>query len=336
MIKSFIFILALIGMMGGVRCSAQAEVTTWTSASGAQVEARFVGVEGDLVILQPEEGDEVVIRITLLSSADQVRARELATAAGQQVETETEDDSEGGLPALTEGPGRGHHAYYSHAHFDAWVARNGRLYIHPKHNGQRVGRSFYIRPRVIENVGGNPTARFIGFVDSGQPAQQPQTVSFTAQAHRRDTDLTYRVEYTFEQNRICVATEIVEPRRSERSFSAWSDVRVGPIENIPAAMPQAERVKLLEPHTLRWRTANDRRWRENNFYDAKSLRGRVDDAEITGPWGPRKWVYRGDNRREGNRTIIWHYSGRPLNDGIAFIQAAELGHRAGTACITIE
>ncbi len=330
--------LAATLLLVGASWFARADVTTWTSASGAQVEARFVGMERDQVILQPAAGDEVVIRINLLIPEDQVRARELHGAGAPAAAEDDEDDEDDGprLPTLARGPGEGRHAYYEHANFDAWVARSGRLYIHPKENGQRVGRAFHVRPRPVEQIYGRPSARLEEFVEHGPAAQQPQTVTYTARARRDEAELTYTVEFTFTGNRICVAAEITAPRRKERDFNAWSTFRFDRVESIPAEMPQAERVKLLEGNMLRYRSRGGRGWNEQNFYDTTSLRGQVDRAEISGPWGGRTITFDGENRRDGNTTTMWNYSGRPLNDGFSFIHQVDLGQRAGRVCVTID
>ncbi len=331
------WILLLVLMVATV---GYAELSVWTSVSGAELEARFVGIENEQVILQPEEGDEAVIRLNLLVPADQARARELqASRDPTDADTDDADDDDDGqarLPVLRDGPGEGQHAYYSHAHFDAWVRPNGRLYIHPKEEGERVGRAFFVRPRVIETVSGHPSARVYDFLDYQAPTANPRTVSFKVLARRDDKELTYQVEYTFDQNTICSTIEIVEPRRSDRSFRASHSFRFPRVENIPAAMPQTERVQLLEPHILRWRSTGGGGWQEENFYDARTLRGRVDDAEISGPWGERVVNFSGENRRSGNSTHFWNYRGRTLNDGYRINHGVRLGERGGECCITVE
>ncbi len=324
-------------LLATVAWLARADVTTWTSVSGAQVEARYVGMERDQVILQPAEGDEVVIRINFLIPEDQVRARELHAAGAPQADDDEDDDDDGArLPTLASGPGEGHHAYYQHAHFDAWVTRSGLLYIHPKENGQRVGNSFHVRPRAAEMISGRPSARVEAFEEHGPAVQQPQLIAFAARARRDEVELTYTVEYTFSGNRICVAVEITNPRRLERNFATRTSFRFGRVKEVPAEMPQAERVKLLEGLVLRHRSQAGRGWQEENFYDTISLRGRVDRAEVSGPWGGRVITFDGENRRDGNRTHMWNYSGRPLNDGYRFLHQVDLGQRAGRVCVTID
>lgn len=330
-IRRWLLLLALVAAI-----PVYAELNVWTSVSGTELEARFVGIENEQVILQPVEGDEVVIRLNLLVPTDQIRARELQADLSTAQADADGDDGEARLPTLADGPGRGHHAYYTHAHFDAWVRSNGRLYIHPKENGARVGQPIFVRQVIFEQVSGQPSARVYDFLDFNPPTVNPRNVTFEVLAKRDDKELTYTVEYTFEQNRVCASVEIISPRRSDRSFRARNTFRFGRVEEIPADMPQAERIQLLEHNVFRWRGGSARGWREDNFYDSLTLRGSIDDAEITGPWGARVVTFRGENRRSGNRTRVSNYSGRPLNDGYWLRHDVNLGARAGTCCITVE
>ncbi len=327
--STLLYGLLALGLLRGV-LAGSAELSTWTSVSGAQVQASFVGIDNDQVVLQPEEGDEVVIRVNLLIPEDQVRARKLHAEGGE------EEADNGGLPLLTRGPGKGHHAYYTHEMFDAWVTKNGRLYIHPKESGKRVGRAFHVCPRVRINVNGSRSARFEDFTDYGPATQEPQSVTFEALAEYGDVKITCEVEYTFDQNTICASTEIIDPRRADQLMRAETRFHFSGVEDIPAQMSQSERVKLLEKNVLRWRGGDVRRWQEENFYDSRTLRGQVDEAEISGPWGQRVVGFRGENRRSGNRTSLWNYSGRTLNDGYTFLHRVDLNDRAGTSCVTID
>ncbi|MBU0677231.1 MAG: redoxin family protein [Verrucomicrobia bacterium] len=57
---------------------------TWTSHSGATVEAEFVSLQGDMAVLKTSEGKSVRIRLNQLSSEDQVKVRQLASGSVQK------------------------------------------------------------------------------------------------------------------------------------------------------------------------------------------------------------------------------------------------------------
>ncbi len=326
---SVFYRLLALSLLGGA-LAGYAELSTWTSGSGFQVNARFVGMDKDQVVLEAEEGRELMIRINLLIPADQVRARKLHAESGH------DEASDGDLPLLTSGPGRGHHAYYTHQNFDAWVTKNGRLFIHPKENGQRVGRPFQIHHEPVILTDDLRLAILQRITKSGPPAQEPQSITFEALAKRDDVEITYKVEYTFKQNMICASSEIIKPRRSDLLIEARADFQFQGAEDIPAEVPQDERIKLLEKHLLRWRGGDVRRWQEQNFYASTTFRGPVDEAEISGPWGQRVVKLKGENRRSGNRAAFWTYGGQPLNEGYRFYFRVETGSRAGTSCVTID
>ncbi len=63
--------------MGGARAQ---EMRTWTSASGATIEAAWVSQQADVVILQKADGEKLRIRLQQLSPADQRFLGERQTA----------------------------------------------------------------------------------------------------------------------------------------------------------------------------------------------------------------------------------------------------------------
>lgn len=74
--------IALLSILLVLPCAAAQEVRTWTSASGKTLEASFVELNADLVVLQLPGGERMKIRLNQLSAADQVHARSLARPAG--------------------------------------------------------------------------------------------------------------------------------------------------------------------------------------------------------------------------------------------------------------
>jgi nucleoredoxin len=58
------------------------ETRTWTSASGKTLEAAFVELKFDQVVLRSPSGETIQIRLNQLSGPDQIHARSLTPAAG--------------------------------------------------------------------------------------------------------------------------------------------------------------------------------------------------------------------------------------------------------------
>lgn len=74
--------IALLSLLLCLPGASAQEVRTWTSASGKTLEASFVELNADLVVLQLPGGERMKIRLNQLSAADQVHARSLARPAG--------------------------------------------------------------------------------------------------------------------------------------------------------------------------------------------------------------------------------------------------------------
>jgi hypothetical protein len=60
--------------------SALAEVRTWTDTSGRQVNATFIGLEGENIVLQVADGSTHTFPLTKLSAEDQALAKTLKPA----------------------------------------------------------------------------------------------------------------------------------------------------------------------------------------------------------------------------------------------------------------
>lgn len=65
-----------------LQSAAAQEVRTWTSASGKTLEASFVELKFDQVVLQSSAGEKIKIRLNQLSGADQVYVRSQALPVG--------------------------------------------------------------------------------------------------------------------------------------------------------------------------------------------------------------------------------------------------------------
>jgi nucleoredoxin len=65
-------VLFCVGSVSNTRAEDFSSMRTWTSASGAELEARLVGRNGDLVILEKADGSRSRIRLNQLSREDQL------------------------------------------------------------------------------------------------------------------------------------------------------------------------------------------------------------------------------------------------------------------------
>lgn len=311
------------------------ELPTWTSVSGAEVQANFVGLEGDQVILQPAEGDQLVIRINMLVRDDQVRVRQLQAEAGD----EQEDSSTARLPRLTSGPGAGNHAFYQHRNFDAVVDSRGRLTVHPKDGrGQRVGPAFtFARPDLREKEV-EPRRRWDNrsvesFPEYSAPAMNPRSVQFEI-IYATKENTRVRVEYTFADNVITAASEVIEPRRPELSTLARVYTGFPRMADFTTQTPFEERRKTLADISMEIR--RDGSSREVIVWDSRTVRGQLDEMTLAGLWGERTIYIDADNRRDGNSLSLYHYTGRPLYHGFSLRRDVRAGARAARYQLRVE
>ena len=75
-------LLALLLWCGSTDILAQAEVRTWTSAKGAQVTARFIELQGEMAVLEKEDGKRISIALGSLIQADRDYVANLGSTPG--------------------------------------------------------------------------------------------------------------------------------------------------------------------------------------------------------------------------------------------------------------
>ncbi len=331
-LRSWLFsvMLILAVLIGPATVADDPELPTWTSVSGAEVQAAFVGVEGDQVILQPAEGDQLVIRINMLVPDDQVRVRQLQAEAGDD-DDEEDDSGTARLPTLTSGPGAGNHAFYQHRNFDAVVDSRGRLRVHPKDgSGQRVGPAFTfanpgLREREVEPRRRWRSRSVDSIPEHSAPAMNPRSVQFEI-VYATKENTRVRVEYTFDDNSITASSEVLEPRRPELSTHTRVSTGFPRMADFTPQTPFEERQKTLAQVSMETRRGQSRR--EVIVWDSRTVRGQLDDMTLTGLWGERTIRIDADNRRDGNSLSLYHYTGRPLYNGFSLRRDVSAGARA--------
>ncbi len=308
------------------------ELPTWTSVSGAEVQARFVAIAGDRVILESDEDEQIEIRMSFLIPDDQVRARELHVAAGDDDE---EDDGPARLPTLARGDGAGKFVLYQHAHFDAEVDSQGRLFVHPKENGERVGPSIrFARPQLREHDGSRWRVRSReAFTDHSSPALNPRSVYFES-LHATEEETHIRVEYTFDRDTITATAQTVDPRRPNTRSHVRIWTSMPRMADFPSEKPLEERKRILADVSME--TRRNRSRRECVVWESSNYRGSLDELTITGLWGERTVRIDADNRRDGNSLSLRHYSGRPLYNGFSLRRTISGGASPGRYRLRVE
>jgi hypothetical protein len=172
------------------------EVRTWTSSSGATLEAAFVGVDGTLVKLRAANGKMMGIPMMRLSPADRAWVAEQAPAAeppaAEPAAAEPAAAESGqeikALRAFTEGDWKGYNAFYTERNFDAGLAANGEVVLFLKNrNGERVGEPLRMLAQYVTRdpvTGQYKTVGAAAFLDDPDPVKSAREVTW----HRKLAD----------------------------------------------------------------------------------------------------------------------------------------------------
>lgn len=325
-----IHVWAVLLLMGWAATSS-GEMRTWTSAAGVEVKAQYLGMDAANVLLETEDGTKLSIHQRELSAPDQEWAQQ------KQAEEEAAEAAKGPrLPVLRGGPGNGRYAFYQCAQFDAYVDTVGRLSVQPKQNGQSLGAPIVFSHVVLyQKVDGEFHIQTVnGYRNVSPPALNPKTLSFVATTDSSET-VPFKVEYTFADNKISVVTEIVSSRKPSLPCMVRVNSKFPPSYHIGKTMDLNEIKRAVSGASLTHERKGEAATVQN-FYDSIRLGAVVDQVAIKGPWGPLTVYLESDNRRDGNTTRIYNYSGNPLYDGYALLRQVEAGARTGPYSIRIE
>lgn len=309
-----VLLLALAGC--GFAESAGADAfRAWTSASGAKIEAAFVALEQDTVVLRDRNDRMLRIGLPQLSEPDRAFAREQADRVAAPAEPNK-------LPVFRAGLGQGLHALYEHAHFDAEMDENGVIRVFLKQDGQRVGPAF----RFAQILYYFPTGEaprdcpIIAFSNPPPPSLQPKQIAL---AGAMADGVRFAVTYGFQGNTISAFARGWDSRDRAASASVVRLMcRFDPSHHIDRGVDQAAREKLLQGCVVRteqkvrggnWKEAEFPYWITPDFEDARWM-------EAVGPWGPRRVRISAEAAPRGGFRG-WTYPGTELWKGFSYFYA---------------
>jgi hypothetical protein len=201
---------ALAGETPGMR--------TWTSRSGAVIEAEFAGEQGGQVTLKKADGTLVRAALHQLSDDDQAFIRTQTTrppntgVASSALKTRKMTD----LPTAGRNDA---YVYYEATKFDAVMDAKGYLRVYPKSNGQRVGQPITFRLVTAYNdpdMKGRPIKSWEG---PARPQVQPS--SLVLRGHM-DTDSVATYSIAFSPDDIQFRIQVEDPKE----ISYPTDIRL--------------------------------------------------------------------------------------------------------------
>jgi hypothetical protein len=192
------------------------------------------------------------------------------------------------IPALPDGPGKGHYALFQGKLFEVLMTTNLGLSIYPVEGGKRVGP-----PIEIANCNANPSEklRVVSIVKPAPPALNPARLSFDFVS---DSGIHVLQTWKLRDGSLLVDNQ-VNNFPSERIPQLLIAVRFPRTHAVSTNAPQSERIKATGGCTLRWRGGEGDEGLKvytAPYANRVDLLGFCDWIEHKGPWGNRKLTLR--------------------------------------------
>jgi hypothetical protein len=319
---------ALLALLTAVTVST-AKPRTWTSTSGATVDAEYVELKGTSLILQPAEGQPVSIPLDRLIPADRELARKLAIEAGH-----VPDEGSGAVtsPAANEltsfldGTWKGQHTVYESDYYRAVIDLKGSFSIQPRADGADVGKPITHRFRASYNdlsqsdkKKRHRVRRVTEYNNPPPPAIIKTGKHEVLLAGTLDGDVALTRTFTFEPRGIRIGGKMVEPSTIEYPSSVSFGFRID--ESV--ANDDYETFDELKDLTKGWEvTLSGPELSKTTIPFWESVKKKVpgvDRATVTGPWGKRRIVFEMPPSKGRNENRIYTtfsiYRGMPPLNG---------------------
>lgn len=305
-----VFLLA--GLLYAEASGTMTAFRTWTSATGATVEARLTGVEDGQALLETVDGRPLVIALANLSAADAERVAKMADAAAPAVETGPHK-----LPVFTTGPGAGYHAVYQHANFDARIDADGVLHVQLKEKGSPldntirfVNHSHFLAPEWTHR----PIREF---QTPSPPVMQPTRVTFQGKFSH---DVSFEWTYAFSGNVISAWGRCEDPKDVVHPTQFRIGIYIPPSHAIPKEVPYEEWEGIVQGYQVHMREmqGSQLKWVSYTYYESRDQPfPRIREARVEAPnWAPRSVQISTPSREAPLQG--WVYSGYSLWQGYYF------------------
>ena len=225
----------------------KADSQTWTSLTGHQIVAEFVEIKGENLVLKDQDGIERVIRLPMLTSADQARAKGLEKKRSKG-DAQTTGSSSNRLPIFTAGPGKGSHAVYTHKNFTAKVNARGFIEVQCLEDGKAVGKPLLVYYRYdFYRHGKHFTRPVTAFDKFPTPTLSPTLLEYETTIK---DGATSGINYAFIDNTIQVWGWVIDPPNLKEPTFIRLETRFRASHTFPPEMYVSEQKKKLKPFTL--------------------------------------------------------------------------------------
>lgn len=297
------------------------EIRTWTALSGSTVEAKFVRLDGENVILAREDGVEFRIPASKLSAADVAYVQARAPAS---VETEEPAPSpKMGKTSASSKDGEAVYAIYEHANFDAVVDEKGSVQIYPKNQGERIAPPLTLAGRIAyqKHYRG---ARIIELTPPGDLVRQPDTITLRAKTRDNKTgqEVDFEVTYRFEGNEVSALGRSLGDGTYKQPEMFEIVTRIPQTHDIEPSVEQPERIRILKDYSLDLKGgaggSRSLNYHSSPDFGGSKNKGKTAEKAIpVGPvWEPRKITVSSASSKAP--LIPYVYPGKLLWQGCTF------------------
>lgn len=184
----------------------------------------------------------LAIFVGSIQAADNAPAGKAATGTVSVASRPTKEAAP--LSVFTNGIGKGMHAVYVHANFDALMRPTGDLTIYPKDKGQRIGNPLTMGLSALYNTRSTTASRPMAtFENDKGPLMNPAAITLRG---KLVDDVDYEVTFTFEKNSISVRGYGKDPIGLELPTGFHFLIEVPPYCSFPPDTPQTERAARLK------------------------------------------------------------------------------------------
>ena len=289
-IKYIAMVLALVCVTVGA-----SELQTWTSTSGATVEARYVKLSGKMLTIEQANGERLAIGLDRLVEADRTAARKLAVAAGHIADLGTGETSRASpdrLPVFSDGKWKGMHTVYETENYRGTIDAETALSIQPrelrKDSGEAFGNSFSVNYMDPSRPEGNQRVR--RRIVSSEASVAPATVKSGRHTVVLEGTLDNGVSFTrsivFEPRTIRVSTTVSDGPSTEHPSDVWFGLRFA----AAVSLDEYDSADKLLASIKGWSIAlegPDGLSKELEYSELANKVAGVDEATLQGPWGRR-------------------------------------------------
>lgn len=189
------------------------------------------------------------------------------------------------LNALKNDKWPGMNAVFISKNFDAMLSVDRILSIQPKVDGKPKGEPVVMRFGISYSNGKTTFAsKIISIERQTPPAMQPSRVEFQG-VHERKEKCSIRI--LFSDIGINFSGDVKDPPKLQYPTTIGYSLTFGASHKIPSETPIEEMKKLTEGYTVKFFDPK-RAGKVYGYWDAQPSQGNVAEAQVIGPWGPRR------------------------------------------------